>query len=169
MSTIDQPALQMGDAAAAIMVAEDGRYLMQLRDDFPHIWYPGHWGLFGGGVEAGEDEIKALRRELREEIGFDLDADRAKLFTRFDFDLRPVGLRCYVRSYYEVPIGTAALAGLRLREGADMRVFRGDEALALRLSPYDAFALFMHFHRKRLVEPPSSPMRGELHSTRTGG
>lgn len=153
----EQTPLHMGDAAAAILIVDDGRYLMQLRDDFPHIWYPNHWGLFGGGVEPGEDEVEALRRELHEEIGFELDADRAKLFTRFDFDLRPAGLRCYVRSYYEVPIGAAELAGLRLREGADMHVFRGEEALALRLSPYDAFALFMHFHRTRLVEPPSSP------------
>ena len=35
-----------GDAVAAIIVDEDGRYLMQLRDDIPRIFYPGHWGCF---------------------------------------------------------------------------------------------------------------------------
>ena len=35
------------DAVAGILVLEDGRYLMQLRDDIPGIFYPDHWGLFG--------------------------------------------------------------------------------------------------------------------------
>ena len=43
--------LRASDAVAALIVLDDGRYLMQKRDDFPAIWYPGHWGLFGGGVE----------------------------------------------------------------------------------------------------------------------
>lgn len=158
MDTPGQPPLAMSDAAAAILLVDDGRYLLQLRDQFPHIWYPGHWGLFGGGVETGEDEVEALGRELREEIGFEFDIERAQLFTRFHFDLRPVGLRCYFRSYYEVPIRAAALPHLKLNEGAGMRAFTGEEALALHLSPYDGFAIFMHFCRKRLIEPPSSPL-----------
>ena len=44
-----------GHAVAALLVLEDGRYIMQLRDDLPDIWYPGHWGLFGGGIDEGED------------------------------------------------------------------------------------------------------------------
>jgi 8-oxo-dGTP pyrophosphatase MutT (NUDIX family) len=99
--------LQLGNAAAAIIVVDDDRYLLQLRDSIPGIWYPGHWGLFGGGVETGEDEITALRRELREEIGLDLEEKDARLFTRFDFDLRPVGKDRYFRSYYEVRIPAA--------------------------------------------------------------
>ncbi|MFL6930718.1 MAG: hypothetical protein ACJ8FK_12480, partial [Xanthobacteraceae bacterium] len=51
--------LSAGDAAAALLVLEDARYLLQLRDDIPPIWYPGHWGLFGGGVDAGEDAVEA--------------------------------------------------------------------------------------------------------------
>ena len=52
--------LRAGSAVAAIIVVDRERYLMQLRDDAPHIWYPGHWGLFGGAIDAGEDEIAAL-------------------------------------------------------------------------------------------------------------
>ncbi len=43
------------DAAAAIIFLDDGRYLMQHRDDKPGIFYPDHWGLFGGAIEPGED------------------------------------------------------------------------------------------------------------------
>jgi 8-oxo-dGTP pyrophosphatase MutT (NUDIX family) len=142
--------LKVGDAAAALLVLEDERYILQLRDDLPHIWYPGHWGLFGGGVDAGEDEIAALRRELREELG--LEFSEARLFVRFDYDLTPIGLGRYVRAYYEVPVSLAAFDRLVLREGADMQALPGDEALALtRISPYDAFALLLHHHRRRLA------------------
>ena len=60
--------LRASSAVAAIVVVDQDRYLMQLRDDIPGIWYPGHWGLFGGAIDTGEDEIAALRRELREEL-----------------------------------------------------------------------------------------------------
>ena len=149
MTIVAHLPLQLGNAAAAIIVV-DGRYLLQLRDSVPGIWYPGHWGLFGGGVEPGEDEIAALRRELREEIGLDITQGQARLFTRFEFDLQPVGKGCYFRSYYEVPIPTATLSHLTLHEGADMRAFASDEALSLRLSPYDGFALLLHHQELQL-------------------
>ena len=41
----DESPLQTGDAVAAIIVVEDGRYLLQLRDDIPRIFYPGFLGL----------------------------------------------------------------------------------------------------------------------------
>jgi len=145
-----QAPLAAGDAAAALLVLDDGRYLLQLRDDLPHIWYPGHWGLFGGSVDHGEDAVAALRRELREEL--ELDMADARLFVSFEFDLTPVGLKKYFRAYYEVPVTLEAFGRLVLREGADMRALPGDEALALpRMSPYDAFALFLHYRRARLA------------------
>ena len=150
-----QAPLAAGDAAAALLVLDDGRYLMQLRDDLPHIWYPGHWGLFGGSVDHGEDEVAALRRELREEL--DLEMSDARLFVRFQFDLTPIGLGQYFRTYYEVPVAHAAFDRVVLREGAGMRAMPGDEALALpRISPYDAFALFLHHARARLAGSASS-------------
>jgi 8-oxo-dGTP pyrophosphatase MutT (NUDIX family) len=142
--------LRASSAVAAIVVVDPDRYLMQLRDDIPNIWYPGHWGLFGGAVEVGEDEIAALGRELREEL--ELDLQTAELFVRFDFDLTPMGLTRYFRAYYEVPISIAAYQRLVLHEGAEMRALPGDDALSLpRLSPYDSFALFMHYHRRRIT------------------
>ena len=44
------------DAVAALIVLDDGRYLMQQRDDIPGIFYPGYWGLFGGAIEQLTDD-----------------------------------------------------------------------------------------------------------------
>ena len=149
--------LSTGHAVAALLVLEDGRYIMQLRDDLPDIWYPGHWGLFGGGVDEGEDEFKALQRELREEL--ELEVTQARLFATIDYDLQPVGLDCYFRKYYEVPVTLTAWNRVVLHEGSEVRALRGEEALSLpRISPYDAFALFLHHNRTRLAGSIYAPV-----------
>ena len=145
-----QTPLCVNDAVAAIIVVESEGYLLQLRDARPDIWYPDHWGLFGGGAEPGEDQIRALARELDEEL--ELKLETADFFARIDFDLGGLGLDRYFRSYYVVPISRAVADRLVLHEGAAMRVFGGAEALSgLRLAPYDAFALYLHHSRARLA------------------
>jgi ADP-ribose pyrophosphatase YjhB (NUDIX family) len=90
-------------------------------DDGPAIWYPGHWGLFGGVVEDGEAPADALRRELHEELEFAPSA--IEWFTRFDFDLAAFGQGRVHRTFYLVPVRTAELPRLRLHEGAGMQAF----------------------------------------------
>ncbi|MEB3273134.1 MAG: NUDIX hydrolase [Prochlorothrix sp.] len=55
---------------AVALLPQDDRFLLQLRDNVPGIPYPGQWGFFGGHLEAGEDPITGLLRELEEEIGY---------------------------------------------------------------------------------------------------
>ncbi len=141
--------LSPGDAVCALLILEDGRYLMQLRDQRADIFYPGYWGLFGGAVDSGEDPVSALYRELAEELS--LEADHARLFTNFTYDLTSIGLKTFYRTCYEVPITYATLDGLHLQEGEAMQVFDGREALSLlRIVPYDAFTLWLHCERTRL-------------------
>ena len=131
------------DAAAAIIILDDGRYLMQLRDDKPGIFYPDHWGLFGGAMEPGEDGETALRRELREEIDRD-DADMV-YFTRMDFGFETLGAKNAVRYYYQVRLKAAALDTLTLGEGQAMKPLTAEQILLeKRVVPYDSFAIWMH-------------------------
>ena len=146
----DKRPLRSDDAAAAIVVTEDGRYLLQLRDDIPGIFYPGHWGCFGGAIGRGETPLQALRRELAEELEFSSDAGEE--FVSFDFDLTRIGQGRKFRAYFEFVVSAERIARFVLHEGAAMRTFTADELFALsNVTPYDSFALWLHVARSRLV------------------
>jgi 8-oxo-dGTP pyrophosphatase MutT (NUDIX family) len=147
--TDDHP-LRGEDAAAAIIVTEDDRYLLQLRDDIPRIFYPGHWGCFGGAIAAGETPLAALQRELAEELEYSPAAGRE--FITFDFDLTGLGHGRKFRAFYEFTVSRDEIARFVLHEGAEMRAFTAGELFALsNITPYDSFALWLHFARDRFA------------------
>lgn len=134
------------DAVAALLTLDDGRYIMQLRDDIPGIFYPACWGCFGGAIEPDETPEMALRRELHEELEFAVGS--ARRFTRFDFDFAPQGYGVVTRIYFEVQVPRATFDGFVLHEGAAFRAIAGSELLsAFKVTPYDAFAIWMHMNR----------------------
>ena len=61
--------------AGAVITDASGRVLL-----LKHRFRPGAgWGMPGGFIEEGEQPDEALRRELREEVG--LEVEKLKLFT----------------------------------------------------------------------------------------
>ena len=54
--------------SGVLLVLENGRLLLQRRDDKPHIVNPGRVTLFGGLAEVGETPRDCAIRELREEL-----------------------------------------------------------------------------------------------------
>jgi 8-oxo-dGTP pyrophosphatase MutT (NUDIX family) len=137
-------------AVGALITTPDGRYLLQHRDDLPQIWYPNHWGLFGGGIEAGESPEDALRRELMEEIGF--APAELRYFTQLDFHFGFAGGPEMPRLYYEVPVTDDDVGTMRLGEGQAMRLFSQKElAETVALVGYDYFAIYLHIHRARIT------------------
>lgn len=143
--------LRPGNASAALILVE-GRYFLQLRDDIPGIFFPNHWGCFGGGVDPGESSEETLRRELREELGLNLAGVDVRYFTRFTFDLAFMGAAGIWRDFYVVDLPPERLKGLVLGEGREMRLFSADDILAHKISvtPYDSFALWFHINQSRL-------------------
>lgn len=69
-------------------IIERGRILLLHRS--PHRSYlPGRWDIPGGHVEDGEDLERALRREVREETGFDIEIDRPVHVSMFPYRTGP--------------------------------------------------------------------------------
>jgi 8-oxo-dGTP pyrophosphatase MutT (NUDIX family) len=133
--------LTPSNAAVALIVLDDGRYLMQLRDQKPGIFYPGHWGLFGGATEPGETPKAAVSRELKEELG--LGVSTIEHLTDFSFSFGRFGV--ITRHFFQAFVPSSALSGLELLEGSAMRGFLASEILNLpRVVPYDSFAIWMH-------------------------
>ena len=117
---------QIGASVKAV-IHSDGKILLQLRDEKPNIYYPGVWGLFGGKVEPNEKPIDALKRELLEEIGFDIKY--AKLL--FSWDHYKYNSVLY---FFSVPL-TVELATLSLNEGEAMELFSIDQIRRIPTEP----------------------------------
>ena len=87
--------------ACAALVMAGGRLLLTRRARPP---YARMWDLAGGFLEAGEDPPRALRRELREEIG--VCVRRARLLGFASDRYGPGGVIVLAAVYHVVPTST---------------------------------------------------------------
>lgn len=149
---LDSPRpLSPADAAAALIITEAGEYLLQRRDDKPEIFYPGHWGLFGGALDAGETPVTALCRELGEELGIRVEPAELSYFTNFDMDFSFAGCGVIKRGYYLLRLDRTRQTAVRVGEGREARAFPARHILSrLALVPYDGFAVWMHSQQARI-------------------
>ena len=123
--------------AVGLIVAEDGRVLLQHRDDKPGILEPGAWALFGGHIDDDEDPADAFLREMEEELGW-----KPKHFEEYetvDLVLPEARLISHVfAAHLDVPSSE-----LSLNEGQGMELFAPD-ALPERIAT-DLPELFARF------------------------
>jgi 8-oxo-dGTP diphosphatase len=96
---------------AAALYDEQGRVLIAERPPGKHM--AGRWEYPGGKLGAGESERDALDRELREELGVQVDAARHLMTLAHDYGDRNVELSMWIVERYS---GTVrSLDGQRLR------------------------------------------------------
>ena len=111
------------EIVALFLRSNEDLFLMQLRDDFPFIEFPGQWGLFGGTIEPGESPRKAAYRELKEEICYTPE--------------KILEVHQYVRGKYHINVCFAEvrcpLSALQLHEGLDFGLFSRQEIISGRL------------------------------------
>lgn len=76
----------MNIGTSILFVNKQKQILLLLRDDKPNIPYPNCWDILGGNVEEGETPEQCIIREMREEIGRDIQ--KLQLFKKYDMEDR---------------------------------------------------------------------------------
>lgn len=136
--------LEPDDAAAVVLTNAAGHYVMQVRDDKPGIFYPGHLGLFGGALLAGESYEQAAVRELEEELALRLPG-RFTFLTQMTIGFEPIGHKSVERVFYTAELSADEIADIRIGEGQGYELVAAEPLLLQRrVVPYDAFAIWLH-------------------------
>ncbi len=108
------------EIAVGLIVAEDGRLLLQLRDNKPGLTGAGMWGFFGGHVEPGERPVEGFLREMHEELGW--RPRHLEHYTAVDVDRDGWHVTSHAfAAHLDVP-----LDALTLGEGQAMALFAAD-------------------------------------------
>lgn len=143
MSSYYNQELERTDSVVALLCLEDGRYILQLRDDKPDIWFPGHWGCFGGGIDCNEDPEEAIRRELNEELKFTNPS--VTLFDTLALKDHKYFLDLVFRYYFEVPVSNEQMNKFILDEGVEFKAYFLNEIKIFKnVVPFDSFVMWLH-------------------------
>lgn len=67
------------DIVAACIFSKEGKLFMGMKDPAKGGVYADCWHIPGGGVENGESKIQALIREMKEEVGLQINPSQVKL------------------------------------------------------------------------------------------
>jgi 8-oxo-dGTP diphosphatase len=86
-------AVKRVEVAAAVILNRGGEFLLAQRP--AGKVYAGYWEFPGGKVEAGESAAAALKRELHEELGLEVDTVYPWLTRDFDYAHAAVRLRFF--------------------------------------------------------------------------
>jgi 8-oxo-dGTP diphosphatase len=120
---------------AALLCEGEQILITQRRADQP---LPLQWEFPGGKIEPGEPPVAALERELREEIGVEVEVGRIweVLYHRYDrFELVMLVYRCRLRGAARPGcVEVADLAWCRPEELFDYAILPADVALVRRLA-----------------------------------
>ncbi len=99
---------------SAIIQDVEGNFLLQLRDEEPGL---GKWVLFGGGLENDETYEQTIRREIKEELVYDI-----KDLTFF----KTYSSGKVIQPIYVIE-DKVSLDDVVLCEGSDLKFFKSDE------------------------------------------
>lgn len=67
------------EIVAAMIFSKDGKLLMVQKNPAGGGVYIDCWHIPGGGIDDSETKIQALLREVKEEVGLEVDANEVKL------------------------------------------------------------------------------------------
>ena len=101
MNELNRP---ITEVAAGILLDAQGRYLLGQRPEGKP--YAGYWEVPGGKIENGESVFAALKRELQEELGIDIESSEDLVVLEYDYPHAYVRLHVsIIRKWSGVPEG----------------------------------------------------------------
>ena len=120
------------DVSVFILYTSSGHILLQHRTD-DAFRLPGYWAFFGGGIEQGENPTEALRREIREELSYEVQGPKFFLAQKVRDEENDITKYVFVEQYQDQP--------LQLGEGQAMGWFSPDETHGLKMIDHDRFVV----------------------------
>ena len=101
MNELNRP---ITEVAAGILLDAQGRYLLGQRPEGKP--YAGYWEVPGGKIENGESVFAALKRELQEELGIDIESSEDLVVLEYDYPHAYVRLHVsIIRKWIGIPKG----------------------------------------------------------------
>lgn len=92
------------EVAAGILLDTEGRYLLGQRPEGKP--YAGYWEVPGGKIEKGETIFEALKRELQEELGIEIQTSEELTVLEYDYPHAYVRLHVsIIRDWTGIPQG----------------------------------------------------------------
>jgi 8-oxo-dGTP diphosphatase len=120
------------DVSVFILYTSSGHILLQHRTD-DAFRLPGYWAFFGGGIEQGENPTEALKREIREELSYQVQDPKFLLAQKIRDEENYTTKYVFVEQYQDQP--------LQLGEGQAMGWFSLDETHGLKMIDHDRFVV----------------------------
>ena len=111
----------------AAVIEKDGRFLLTRRQ--PGVHLEGMWEFPGGKIDEGESHAHALRREIREELGADVEVGGLVFEITHEYPERTIALYFYECTLVGEP---------RPLLGQEMRWVARQELRSLGFPPADA-------------------------------
>jgi 8-oxo-dGTP diphosphatase len=136
--------------ALVILEDEAGCIAFQLRSDIEGIANPGHWGLFGGHIELGEEPRAAAVREIKEELSAHVDPAKMGLIS----ERRLTRNKHYYIFHYPV---THELDHAQLAEGDNWAFLTWEQIEASEVEGKPIVA----YHRQWLLDSPHKFRRAD--------
>ena len=116
------------DVSVFILYTSTGRLLLQHRsNDASRL--PSYWAFFGGGIEQGESPTEALKREILEELSYQVQGPYLLIAQKFRDEEDESTKYVFVERYQDQP--------LQLGEGQAMGCFSPDETQGLQMIDHD--------------------------------
>ena len=101
--------------------------MLQLRDNKENIYYPNHWGFFGGEIDNHQSKEDTLLREIYEELSW--------LPKNYQFYIKNIDVNSSCLIIYYLVYFDGDNTKLILSEGQDMKWFSLNEIKNLLTTP----------------------------------